>query len=259
MKKFNNVLLIIALIFVIIGNLLYWGAKLIKHINREDYNKNIGNATYDVNGEVDSVNINVQSVDVVITAADSFGCRFENVDTSTSNAYIKDNTLFIEAKNKENMDILGWNVGNCIDPGTKAKVYVYIPAKELKNFKIDMGAGNLNADSILSDNMVIQVGIGSIYINKLSAKNSGALQIGGGKVKIYDLDARDISLKSGIGCMNVTMSRPAGDFLVTTKVSVGKLNMYNGWRLGIKAELSSDTNGNKKVNITNGVGCITVQ
>ena len=138
MKKFNNILVIIALIFVIIGNLLYWGAKLFRYINREDYNKDIGNIEFRAEGDVNSVNIKVQCADVEITAADSFGCRLENVDVSTSSAYVRDNTFFIDARNKENMNILGWDIGTAVDPGVRSKVYVNMPEDQLDNFRAEI-------------------------------------------------------------------------------------------------------------------------
>ncbi len=106
---------------------------------------------------------------------------------------------------------------------------------------------------------MLHVGIGNIYINKIRNEKNGAVQIGAGKVKIYHLDAKDMSLKSGIGELDVYPAPTAGDYSIETKTGIGRLDLFSGWSIGILHDLNYIHESYRKIRLTNGIGNIAVQ
>ena len=259
MKKFSNILLITALIMVVVANLLFWGAKIIRYINREDYNKDIGNVNYSVSGKPNALKIDAQAVDVVIKTGDTFGCLMENVDKSQSGTYVDNTTLCVEAKNKENISILGWDIGNCLDPQVRAKVTVTVPSGSLESFELDLGAGNVDIDSIIASRTVMQVGIGNINAGKIASSGTAAVQTGWGSTNINSFEANDCSIVSGIGNVDLKLSGNREDYEIKAKSTLGEVNILGRWQKWLLSDLLYQGGTNRHVDIETGVGCIKVK
>ena len=258
MKKFNNILLICALILVLIGNLLYWGAKGYKYFKRDTYNKDVGNKQYEVYGEIHSVDISAQYADIEIRTGQNCGCYVENMDTSKTKAYVSNGTMYVKAANRDNMVVLGWNIGNIIDPGDRAKIVVYIPEEAMKNFRIDLGTGKVSAKDLKASNFVLQLGAGNISIEKLTVTGNGAIQLGGGKAGIEKLEAKEFTIRSGAASIDAGLTSVAGEYDVQASSSIGSIKIFDSKKIGIAKEMLHRGDGFRHLNIENGAGNVTV-
>ncbi|MCR5332142.1 MAG: DUF4097 domain-containing protein [Lachnospiraceae bacterium] len=258
MKRIINVLLICALILVVLGNLLYWGSKGYRYIRRDELNKNIGNKQFEIEQDILSVDITAQYADIEIQNAEQWGCYIENMDISKTEAYVTDRTLYVKAANRENMEVLGWNIGNSIDPGEKAKLIVYIPQDELRNFKIDVGTGSVSAGRINTSRFVVQIGAGSLSIDDLKVAGNGAIQIGGGSTCIKYLEAGEFSIKSGMGDIDVDLASTAQDYDIQATNTVGRIELLESRKTGLKLDILRRGDGFRQLKIDNGAGYITV-
>ena len=207
MKKAGSIILIIALVFVIIGNIMYWGAKIYKHAKGDEINADIGNYDYIVNGDVNSIKLEARFAHVEIHVSNTFSCTFENVDLSGSSVEEVDGVLNIKAVNYENMRVFGWDIGNAVDPETISKVVLYVPEPVFYNTTVDVGSGSITIDRLKTGNLVMQLGVGTISILDMQADN-GIIQVGTGSVSIDSLTSDSFEIKNGAGVIKVNQAAP---------------------------------------------------
>ena len=258
MKKFSNIVLIIALSLVVLGNLLYWGPKVYKYFKNDEIHQNIGSSDQKTEGFIDSIEAAIQSADVNIVLSDSISCSFENVDLSTSEAYVSEGILHITAKNYENMEILGWNIGDVIDKVSKAKVTIYVTEDILRSIKLEVGSGTIDIGNMNAENLVIQLGAGNLSVTGLNVTGNGAIQVGSGTAKIYSLDAQKLSIKTGAGSIDVRLS-DADKFGISSSIATGSVDVLNVSKCGINQSITKAGDGTKQLTIEGGVGTISVR
>ncbi|MCR5324220.1 MAG: DUF4097 domain-containing protein [Lachnospiraceae bacterium] len=259
MKKFSNIILIIALALVVLGNILYWGPKLYKNIKADELSKDVGSHKYEIEGYIDSVEAVIQAANVEIKIADSFSCYIENMDLSKSDVYVSEGKLHINAQNRENMEVLGWNIGNIADPGKKAKVTIYITKDVLRSFKLELGCGSIDAESIGAENLVIQLGTGNLSVMNLNVAETGALQLGTGSIKIYSLDAKNLTAKAGVGDVDIKLAADAAGYSVSSSIATGRMEIFDTIKRGISQSVQINGNSAKNLKIESGLGNITVK
>ena len=259
MKKFSNIVLIIALAFVVLGNILFWGPRLYRNIKADELDKNIGNKKYETEGFIDSIEANIEAADVNIILSDSFSCYFENLDLSRSDAYVSEGILHINARNYENMEVLGWNLGNGIDAGAKAKVTIAVPDDMLRSLKLEAGSGTIDIESISAENLVIQLGSGNLSVTGIKVTENGAVQLGGGSAKIYSLDARNMSIRTGVGNIDVRLASGIERYDISASVATGEIELPGTYEFGIDRNVKKAGDGTKLLTVESGAGSIAVR
>lgn len=89
----------------------------------------------------------------------------------------------------------------------KAVVKVYLPeGAVLDEVSIEMGAGNLTADSILARDFSMNLGAGNVKIEELTVAKSASIDGGAGNLEIKRGEIADLDLDMGVGKLELTAS-----------------------------------------------------
>lgn len=74
----------------------------------------------------------------------------------------------------------------------------------LEFVKIYLAAGRMDADALTAKDMKLEVDAGSLKVFRLTADNSLVIKNGVGEVKIYDAQAKNLTVDNGIGSVDIT-------------------------------------------------------
>ena len=271
MKKFNKIVLITALVLVVLGNIMYWGVKLYRYIRSDELNKDVRNMEYEIDANIRGIRIEAEAAKVVVhnsgsvesyyvSAPNPIRCILENVDSQRSDVYVEEGILNIKARNIENMEILGWNIGDGVDPENDAKVELWLPGAEYESFMTEIGAGSFDADGAIDpERFVLQVGVGTVDIVSLTGVNDGVIQVGTGDVKIrYFENIDNMRIKSGAGNIEVKMAAPVTDYDVSVKNTLGQNSIFGDSCFDINNEIIKRGTGEKQLKIETVSGIVTV-
>jgi len=70
--------------------------------------------------------------------------------------------------------------------------------------EIYLAAGMLNADELAADEVFLEVDAGSLKVFELVAKEALNIKNGVGEIKVYDVDAKNLTVDNGIGALSFT-------------------------------------------------------
>ena len=268
MKKFTRVILIITLILVALGNLMYWGTKIYRHIRSGEIYKSIGSRAYEVTGEVNRIKVSAQYAVVKIYSPGEYDrkadddvhrCYLENVDISRSEVYIENGVLLINAFNAENMEVLGWNAGDVADTDKDARVTLWLSKEEYDSIIIDTGTGSIDTGRIDCRDLIIQLGAGNVTSKALKTEN-GAIQTGVGSVDIKKLESSpNLSVKTGAGNIDIIMAAASSEYDVSVKTGAGNISVFGDSYFGIDNKIIKRGTGEKKLDLETGTGWVTVR
>ncbi len=214
--------------------------------------------THETSQSITSLNINISAANFKIKESDKFSIE-SNLKDLTVNE--KEGTLTI--KDKKNM--LKFN--------KDAKLIVYVPQDVVfKNVKISVGAGKMEADSIKSERLSINLGAGDTSINHINISNFASIEGGAGKITISDGTIKNLDLKMGTGKLELK-SEITGESELDLGVGETILNLIgeeSNYSVNVekglgKVEVSGkevswyETNqGENEIDIEGGIGNITI-
>lgn len=223
-----------------------------------------GNATTDdlKTYEIDP-SANIVSLDIEIGAADFA---------------IKEADAFLVESNLKNLTIEQKNGTLTIKEKTKfgryngATLTLYIPMdKRLQKADIETGAGRFTADSLIVNELTLELGAGEVYLKKISADSSSHIAGGAGKLTIADGTLCNLELEMGVGQLNLTATLYGNNEL---DLGVGETNITligpeENYSVDIEKGLGGITvdgksvssygksgNGQSRVDIDGGIGAI---
>ncbi|MBE6662592.1 MAG: DUF4097 domain-containing protein [Ruminococcaceae bacterium] len=147
--------------------------------------------TYEIDPLADIVclDIEIGAADFAIKEADTFlvESNLKNLTVEESNG-----TLTIKEKTK---------FGRYND----TKLTLYIPKdKGFRKADIETGAGRFTADSLIANELTLELGAGEVYLNKLGAASSAHIAGGAGKLTIANGTLCNLELEMGVGQLNLT-------------------------------------------------------
>ena len=280
MKKFTKIILIISLVLVVIGNMMYWGAKLYKFFS-DDYDTTVGSRAFEISEAFDSIDINAQYANVQILPGDTCTCTMDNVELDVSDVYVSDYTLHVVAKNKENMNIFGWNIGNIVDGGEPSKIILHVPIPyeklvvsssqliengmdtagvvKIHGIKADIGSGRFDCSTLITDKLVIQLGAGELKCGYLAVADKGAIQMGIGRTGIEMLECEDVTVKNGIGAIDIGITGDLERYDIKVADSVGRVYIAGLTKTGLNIDTTKRGTGEKLLELETGAGTIRVR
>lgn len=195
-----------------------------------------------MNGSVtkaNSIDIDIKYGVVTITEGDSFNINAENVYEDEIKSQLKNGTWIIEQASKNNKSFWGINFdGNRsvnVGRNRSPKIAITIPKDFVaKEFNINLGAGEIEAENIVADKGDFRVAAGKLTIDKLIIDQPAKIKIGAGELILKQVNLNNITLNSGAG--NVLLEGTVlGNNTIDCGVGSVKLNL-----VGNKDEYSYD-------------------
>ena len=208
----------------------------------------------------------IRSLKIDIRAASLEIKSGENFKIETNNKYIKCSS------NGGRLEIFERNHAKI--KMVKSGVVLYIPKDfKFENVKITSGAGGINIDSLLTEDLTFELGAGEVIIKNIAVSGEADIDGGAGNFEIHagsmcdlDLDigmghtALTLSLKGkneinmGVGELDLTLLGEKDDYSIEVNKGIGAVsidgkNMHDGDVYG---------NGDNLIEIDGGIGSINV-
>lgn len=214
----------------------------------------------DINGKVSILDIDVKSINVVIKEGDMLLAQTNNKHINVKQ---NEDKLYI-TQDKHNW----FNNDN-------SQVVIYIPEKLVfDKVSIKAGAGKVEVDELLTNELYLELGAGNVEINKLDVSSKTKIDGGAGKLTINDGTIYDFDLDIGVGSITVN-AQLLGDSNIDSGVGKISLNLYgslNDYKINFDKGIGSATidgkdmnddqnygTGNNTIDIDGGVGSIKIK
>ena len=290
MKKFTNVVLIIAMVCVIIGVIccgvgIAMGGTFgeIKQMiqdghyswdwvgwNDNDDEVSIENqTTYYDSAEIQNLSISINAGTLDIKQGD--GDKIQ-VDVQTDGGRVavtqEADTLFVEDKTKSML-------GN-----QHIEITLYLPEKvSFDNVDIDVDAGEVisDYDGLDCKELTLNVDAGHMSIRNVKASDTAEISVGAGKIEIAAIEVKDLNMDTGVGQMEITgsvtgdvvadcgvgaldlaLSNKEQDFNYEIDCGLGEIKVGSNNFSGFDGTKSMDNDASQDMEIDGGVGSIKV-
>lgn len=222
--------------------------------------------------DVESLDIDIASGNLIITTGDQFLVEADDVSEDFEMKVTNGGTLVIRER-KRGFDFPGiyFNVNKNI----VSDITLYIPMDyQLKEAKIDTGAGKVEIDHLSAEKLIIDAGAGNIIGSNLSASevklNGGAgkmtfenvtfrdmkLDSGVGNVEIQGVLLGENSIDCGVGNIDIVIDGREEDYDLDIETSLGSARL-NGRR--ISKEYRTNNDASSFIEIDGGVGSIDIK
>lgn len=209
--------LAIALALFIIFNIFYGAIELTKIIvtsvsneinNKEELKEGYNIISNDIL-EINTLKIFNDNDNIEIKVGDSF-----KVITNDLNVKYNYENGTSTISSESDLNLIKKNRGNII---------IYIPDNyNINNVELHFGAGKLEIEKLLVNELIMELGAGKVNIDNLSVLSSAKITGGAGNIKIEDCIFNNLILKLGIGNTKI-VGNLLGDNSITT--GVGKLSL----------------------------------
>lgn len=131
--------------------------------------------------------------------------------------YVEENGLRITRKSNWTWRWAGVNT-------VSDKVYLYLPKETSLDYAdIELGAGSMESIGLIARDVNIEVGAGEMNIDSLTADNGAILSVGAGKIRIKNLVCRATDLDIGAGEMDIDNAEVTGD--ANINLGMGNVNI----------------------------------
>lgn len=208
-----------------------------------------------------NLEIDVATVSVTIKTGDTFLAETNNKNIKVEQ---KDQTLKIREK-----------VHNLFGVHGNSKLILSIPAdKVFEGVYIETGAGKLDIDTLLTDTLELNLGAGSVHINKMVVTQKTILDGGAGEIVVADGTLHNLDLDMGVGSVtltskitgnseidagvgeiNLNLLGSLGDYQIKVDKGIGDIKM-NGQKI---EDHSTTGSGSNRIEIDGGIGSIHIK
>lgn len=156
------------------------------------------------------------------------GCEFEFAESEDDNFYltvhgmgkiqfyVEEGTLYIKSTHRMA------EVSDLFEAIKGHEIILYVPSNyHFENLNLEMGAGLLEANDIITDDIYLEVGAGSIEVDSLQAKQCTA-EVGMGEIVVDNIQTDDLNVEVGMGSF-IMEGTVQGD--LTAECSMGAVEM----------------------------------
>ncbi|MCR5684800.1 MAG: DUF4097 domain-containing protein, partial [Lachnospiraceae bacterium] len=227
MKKTIRNLIIAAALLSLLGSLCYWGVRIYRNMNTSKLKEDMGKLEKEFDEEFSWVSIDAESADIEIKKSDRTACVMDNVYLPNCELYAENGRLRIIEKKPESAELAGWRIGNSLNYADKAKITLYLPEQDYKNFDMELGTGNASIEALNAQNMVMQAGAGSIEAAEMRIGANAAIQVSVGDIDIKKLTAEKLKIEVGTGNVKLGLMDRCEDYAVGIEGGAGR-TVING-------------------------------
>ncbi|MDF2511735.1 MAG: hypothetical protein K0S04_1601 [Herbinix sp.] len=229
---------------------------------------------------VESIDLQVAYGQVIIKNGDTFSIDATHMVENNLKSYLKDGTWYIKGDSFTDRRVFGINF-SLGDIGRwnrqyNPKIVVTVPEGfQAESFNIDVGAGDVQIDSINAKEGDISVDAGRLTVDHIKIDNTSSYSVDAGQMTLNDVELKDISLDCGVGYITVNgqltgendISCDVGQIELSLKgdkedysydiiSDVGNVTI-NGWKYYNGRSTIDNKTGNN-LNLDCGIGKITV-
>jgi len=178
---------------------------------------------------VNSLDFNISYGEVTLEEGDSFHIKADKLPENELTSYVENGTWMIKENKDADIDIFGINISrgalNHWDNNLTPKITITVPTGFIaENLTLDVGAGDVKADTLSTKNGSFTVNAGKFEVNHLQVSGDSEYNIGAGDMLLKDLQADNISVDCGVG--NVSIDGVIkGDNSVSVGVGKAELNL----------------------------------
>lgn len=216
--------------------------------------------TYNVNSEIDGINIKINAADLQIKQGEKF-----LVESNLKNLKIEEKGGVLILKETKSL----------ASTYTGAVLTVYIPS-DAKLYSVDLttGAGRVSADRLSTKKINFELGAGEVIIGELTAALEADIDGGAGEITISGGKLNGLDFNMGVGRLNFT-AQLTGECEFDLGIGESNITLLGGkddYRLHIEKGLGSITlngentssikgygNGANRIEINGGIGAINVE
>jgi len=149
--------------------------------------------------------------------------------------------------------------------------------KKFHNIELEVGAGQLEADSLVAEDIKMHIGAGSIIVDTLTCEE-GEIVVGAGEAIInegvcgkLDLEvglgdlqydgslSGDLDAECGMGNMDISLDGKEEDFNYQIEVGMGSITVENNSYGGMAQSKEIDNGADAKMDLDCGMGSINIE
>ncbi|MFT4143128.1 MAG: DUF4097 family beta strand repeat-containing protein [Mobilitalea sp.] len=157
---------------------------------------------------VEHIDFEIAYGDVEIIEGNSFSINAVNLLKDELESYVSEGTWYIRANETNSIklfgssfqlkELFGWREENI------PKITITIPKDFVAgNFRLDISAGQVEADTIHANTGDFNVDAGRLSIDELSLSESSKYRVGAGEMVLKNVNLKDIDLECGVGRIQV--------------------------------------------------------
>lgn len=257
MKKIIKVLLIICISCFIIGLAIALGSYFYFYKDKDVAEKSGSSEV--ITEEVKVIEARLTNCNVTFEEGSEFSYRAKNVYGPGFSVDVNDGKLTLNYKNSENFTLLGWQIGNdaSLFLDNPPEVIVTLPADtDLWSVFMEVGTGNIQINSLDTENLVIQLGAGDIELSKVSASVNSEIQLGTGNLDLGDSVFEAMYASVGAGNISSSFGQSFIDYDLDLSTGLGVIN-YPG-SSGVITSFSDRADRKYELKADVGVGSINL-
>ena len=198
---------------------------------------------YTTNG-INRLEVDVQNADITIFTVEDT----EEIQYSTNRgkeiARVEGNTLTLEEE---------------ISIKEHLELEIYIPAGVLREIEIEATNGAITADSIIADNVSIDIDNASVNIQELVVENKAELQINAGEMVIGYYEGSNLDVECAVGAMMIVCEGNKNDYNYNLECGVGEIIMGDEIYSGLGQEMHVKNGGTKLIEAECSMGQIQLE
>ena len=198
---------------------------------------------YTANG-INRLEVDVQNADITIFAVEDT----EEIQYFTNRgkeiARVEGNTLKLEEE---------------ISIKEHLELEIYIPAGVLREIEIEAINGAITADSIIADNVSIDIDNASVNIQELVVENKAELQINAGEMVIGYYEGSNLDVECAVGAMMIVCEGNKNDYNYNLECGVGEIIMGDEIYSGLGQEIHVKNGGTKLIEAECAMGQIQIE
>lgn len=197
------------------------------------------NESYD---NIDSLDFDINYGSVYIKEGNTFSIDADNLPENVFESYVSNGTWYIKEDYGRLVKVFGWNfsLGNIFDwdEDNSRRITITIPKDFMAEaYTLNIGAGEVNVETIYAKEGDFSVGAGMLNINKMIVNNKSKYEVGAGSMRIDDFTATDAIIDCGIGSIIIN-GELKGDNVI--KCGIGRIKLdLNGTEDDFSYELES--------------------
>ena len=199
--------------------------------------------TYKSNN-IQRLEVDVQNADITIFTVEDT----EKIQYSTNRgkeiARVEGNTLTLEEE---------------ISIKEHLELEIYIPAGVLREIEIEAINGAITADSIIADNVSIDIDNASVNIQELVVENKAELQINAGEMVIGYYEGSNLDVECAVGAMMIVCEGNKNDYNYNLECGVGEIIMGDEIYSGLGQEIHVKNGGTKLIEAECAMGQIQIE
>lgn len=262
MSRFTKIALLVAMIACAVGIVFYLGGFLVLYLDSDSAYNNTDNRTYTFTEQIDTIDVDMScgSLNIAHGGSDLI-VECTDVYIPGLTVHCSEGRLVIITESEKDATVGGWrfghNFGRLFSPSPV--IDITIPdGTELSQVRAEIGAGDLTADVITADRVVLQVATGDVSIDNLLVSELAGIQIGAGNFKTLACDVMGLEVTVGTGNVAIYTTEGYQDYSIDTSCGVGTIQVGEHTSDAFECEIKHGSSSGRSITVRDEAGSIRI-